>query len=90
MYDGRLVGFKSRSASSFPVERLVDNGFNSFPITLRGRPSHPGGKIIHKGNCSSLAVDLSLHEVCVKEKKENRRQGRALRQSSLWQALSLR
>lgn len=69
VYDGRLVGLECRSASLFPVERLVDNGFRSFPVTLRGGPSHSCGKIIHKGDCSSLTVDLSLHEVCVEEEK---------------------
>jgi PII-like signaling protein len=73
VYDSRLVRFKGRSTSLFLVERLVDDGFNSFPVTLRGRTGHPRGKIIHESDCSFLAVDLSLHEVCVKEKKQNRR-----------------
>ncbi|KAI1828728.1 hypothetical protein CBS147337_10467 [Penicillium roqueforti] len=69
VYDGRLVRFKSRSASSFPVERLVDNCLDSCSIALGGWSGHPRGKIINESDCSSLAVDLSLHEVCVEEEK---------------------
>jgi hypothetical protein len=67
VYDSCLLGFKGRPASPFPVERFIDNCFNSFPVTLRGWPGHPGSKIIHKSDCTSLAVDLSLHEVCVEK-----------------------
>ena len=69
MYDSRLISLKCRSASLFLVERLVDNGFNSFPVTLYSRTGYPRGKIIHESDYSSLAVDLSLHEVCIKKQK---------------------
>jgi hypothetical protein len=54
VYDSCLLSFKGRSASPFPVERFIDNCFNSFPVTLRGWPGHLYGEIIHKSDCSSL------------------------------------
>ncbi|KAK5805959.1 hypothetical protein VI817_000217 [Penicillium citrinum] len=90
MYNGCFVCFKSRSAPFLPVKCFIDVCCDTFPVALHGWPSHPRGEIIHKSNCSFLAVDRSLHEICVEEEKEDRGLGRALRQSSLWQALNLR
>lgn len=69
VYDSCLVSFKGRSASPFPVKSSINNCFNSFLIALRGGSSYPCGEIIHKSDCSSLAVDLLLHEVCVEEEE---------------------
>jgi hypothetical protein len=90
VYDGCFVCLKSRSAPFLPVECVIDNCFDTFPITLRRWSRHPRCKIVHERDCSALAVDLSLYEVCVKEEEQDRGQRRTLRQSSLWQALDLR
>ena len=68
VFDGCFLCFKSRSAPPFSVERFIDKCFNAFPVTLLW-PGHPRGKIIHESDCSSVAIDLSLHEVYVKEEK---------------------
>jgi hypothetical protein len=69
VYDSYLFRFKSYSTSPFLIERLIDNCLDSLPVTLRGWPGHLYSKIIHKSDRSSLAINLSLHEVCVKEKE---------------------
>lgn len=69
VYDSCLFCFKSCSTSPFLIKRLIDNCLDSLLVTLRGWPGHLCGKIIYKSDRSSLAVNLSLYEVCVKEKE---------------------
>jgi hypothetical protein len=69
VYNGSFLCFKGRSTSLFPVECFIDDRFNTIPVALRSRSGHPRGKVIHEGNRSSLAVDLSLYEICVEEEE---------------------
>jgi hypothetical protein len=69
VYDGYFVCLESCAAPFLPVECFIDNCFNTFPITLGSWSGHPRGKIIHERDCSSLAIDLSLYEVCVEEEE---------------------
>ena len=69
VYDSCLVCLESRAAPFLLVECFIDNSFNTFPVTLRGWSGHPRGKIIYERNRTSLAVDLSLYEVCVEEEE---------------------
>jgi hypothetical protein len=69
VYDGCFVCLESRTAPFLPVECFIDNCFNTLPITLRSWSGHPRGKIIYEGNRASLAVDLSLYEVCIEEEE---------------------
>lgn len=72
VYDSCFVCLKSRSAPFLLVECISDNCFNTFPITLCSWPGHPRGKIVHERDCSALAVDLSLYEVCVEKEEQDR------------------
>lgn len=69
MYNSSFIYFKSRTTSSFLVGCFINNYFNTVPVTLRSRSGHPRSKVIHEGNRASLAVDLSLYEVYVKEEE---------------------
>jgi hypothetical protein len=72
VYNSSFVCLKGRSAPFLLVESFSDNYFDTFPITLRCRSGHLYSKIVHERDCSSLAIDLSLNEVCVKEEEQNR------------------
>jgi hypothetical protein len=69
VYDGCFVCLESYTAPFLLVECFIDNCFNTFLITLRSWSGHPRGKIIYERNCASLAVDLSLYEVCIEEEE---------------------
>lgn len=69
VYNSCFLCFKSRSTPPFPVERFINNCFNTLPVTLRSWPGYLCGKVIHESNRSSLAVDLSLNKVCVEEEE---------------------
>jgi hypothetical protein len=71
VYDGRFLCFERRSTPVLLVKSFIDNYFNTFTVTLRSWPGHPRGEVIHESNRSAAAVDLSLHEVCVEEKKQD-------------------
>ncbi|KAJ6117871.1 hypothetical protein N7523_005787 [Penicillium sp. IBT 18751x] len=69
VYNGSFLRFKCRSTPSFPVECLIVDRFNTIPVALRTRSGHSRDKVIYEGNRSSLAVDLSLYEVCDEEEE---------------------
>jgi hypothetical protein len=72
VYDGCFICHKGRSAPFLLVECVIDTCFDTFPITLRSWSGYLRGKIAHERDYSSLAVDLSLYEVCVEEEEQDR------------------
>jgi hypothetical protein len=69
VYNSCFVCLERRAASFLPLKSFIDNCLGTLPITLRGWSGHPRGEIIHERDCSSLAVDLSLYEVCIEEEE---------------------
>ena len=69
VYDGGFFRLKSRSAPFLLVECFSDYCFDALLITLGSRSGHLCCKIVHERDCSSLAVDLLLNEVCVEEEE---------------------
>jgi hypothetical protein len=67
VYNGSFLCFKSRFTFPFLVKCFINDRFNTFPVTLRSQSDHPRGKVIYKSDRSSLPIDLSLYEICVKE-----------------------
>ena len=78
VYDCRLVRFKRRAAPSFLVQSVVDDGFDAQAVTLRGGSRDPCREVVDKRDGPSVAINVSLYQVGVKEEEENRRQRRAL------------
>ncbi|KAI3040038.1 hypothetical protein CBS147353_11889 [Aspergillus niger] len=69
VYNGCFVCFESRAAPFLPVKCFIDNSFNTFPVTLRTWSGYPRSKNIYERDRTSLAVDLSLYDVCVEEEE---------------------
>ena len=83
--DDRRLFCLERCATSLPVYSIVDDGFEAFTVTLRCRSSNPCSKVVHEGYRPSVTVDSSLYQVGIEEEEQNRREWRALRQTSLCQ-----
>ena len=71
MYNGCFICFECCPTPPLPVECFVNNFLNTFPVASCSWPGHPCGEVIHKSNCSAVAVDLLLHEVCVEEEEQD-------------------
>jgi hypothetical protein len=69
VYDGYFICLKSHTTPFLLVKYFINNYFNTFLITLGSWSSHLYGKIIYKYNRASLAVDLSLYNVCSEEEE---------------------
>lgn len=78
MNNCRLLCFKCRTTSSFPVKSLVDNCFDTRLVTLRRQACDLGCEIINKGYCSSVAVNPPLYQVRVEKEEEDWGEGNAL------------
>ena len=85
--DRRLFCLERCAASLLPVYSIVDDGLEAFSVTLRCRSGNPCSKVVHKGYRPSVTVDSSLYQVGIEEEEQNRREWRALRQTSLCQVL---
>lgn len=61
VYDCRLLRLERRTASFFPVQSVVDDGFDALPVALRYGPCDPCYKVINKCYRPSVAVNVSLY-----------------------------
>ena len=69
--NNRLFRFKCYSASSFSVQRVVNNSFNSFFITLSRGSRNLCGEVIHEDHYFFVAINTSLHQIGIKEEEQD-------------------
>jgi hypothetical protein len=69
VYNGCFIYLKSYTAPFLPVKCFINNYFNTFLITLHSWSGHLRGKIIYEHNYASLAINLLLYEVYIKEEE---------------------
>jgi hypothetical protein len=71
VYNYYFIYFEYYSTPPLLVKSFINNYLNTFLVTPRRWPGYPRGEVIHESNHSAVAVDLSLHEVCVEEKEQD-------------------
>jgi hypothetical protein len=67
VYNSRFLYSKYYSTPPLLVESFINNYINTFLVALRSWPGHLYSEVIHEGNYSPLAINLSLHEVYIEE-----------------------
>jgi hypothetical protein len=70
--EGRLVPFEGRPTPTLPLRRLLYDRLEALFVLCGGLAYYLSSVVIDKSDRPTVLVDSLLHEVCVKEQKQDR------------------